>query len=83
MSEQQDNSNILHFERYICHDKGRSNIEGRLRIVEANVEVLKEQVANIKENMATKTDIANLKVWIFGSLLTAIAIATAIDKIFS
>lgn len=38
---------------------------------------LEEKVDGMKENMATKTDIANLKNWILGGLLSAIVIGSA------
>lgn len=48
--------------------------------------VLEVEIKNIKEHMATKTDIANLKVWILvgviSSLVVGLSIALAMVKIF-
>ena len=39
---------------------------------------IEEQVGAIKEHMAQKNDITNLKVWILGGVLGAIVIAAGI-----
>ena len=49
---------------------GGSEIRERLARVEVRVE-------SLKDTMATKTDVANLKVWILAGVLSTMAIAVA------
>ncbi len=53
-----------------------------MRALEVQLARIDERVVAIQENrdknIATKTDISNLKVWILGGVLSGIAVAAAI-----
>lgn len=55
-----------------------TDFETRLRALEIHVARIDERVAAIQENMASKNDIASLRVWILGGVLSAIVIAAGI-----
>lgn len=55
-----------------------TDFESRLRALEIHVARIDERVAAIQESMASKNDIASLKVWILGGVLSAIAVAAGI-----
>lgn len=57
---------------------GGGGDDWRLRSLEERMARIEEQVGAIKEHMAQKNDITNLKVWILGGVLGAIVIAAGI-----
>ena len=63
------------------NDGNGGGTDNRLRDVEIRLARAEEKIDSIKENMATKTDISNLKVWILGGILSAIGVAAAIATI--
>ncbi len=60
---------------------GSGGIEARLRGLEIQMARIEVRVDNIEANMATKTDISNLKVWILGGVLSGIVLAVTIATI--
>ena len=61
-------------------------MDARLRSLEVQVARIDERVLAMQENMAKKNDVTNLKVWILGGVLGAIAtgavVATLVVKAF-
>lgn len=55
-----------------------ASVDSRLRALEVGMARLEERVDAIKESMATKTDISNLKVWILTGVVLAIPVSVAI-----
>ena len=62
-------------------NSGGSGVKARLRMLEIQVARVEVRVDNIEKNMATKTDISNLKVWILGGVLSGIVIAATISAV--
>ncbi|MDE0238920.1 MAG: hypothetical protein OXQ84_01800 [bacterium] len=57
---------------------GGDDFDTRLRALEIQMGRMDERVAGMQENMATKNDITNLKVWILGGVLSGIILAALI-----
>jgi hypothetical protein len=76
-----DNTNIIDAKKQFSGDGGDRGGDVYVRLAR-----LEERMDGIKENMATKVDISNIKIWaltgaIIG-LVTAASIAIAILKLF-
>ncbi len=52
-----------------------SDLDARLRENEIKLTRIEERVDGIKENMATKNDITNLKGWILGGVISTALVA--------
>lgn len=75
-----DSENVKPFPQPPPPDRGGSGNGGdsRLRALEVSMVRAQEQLDNIKENMAVKKDISDLKVWILAGVLGAIVVAASI-----
>ena len=57
---------------------GGNGDDSRLRALEVNMARVQERLENIKQNMAVRKDISDLKVWILLGVLSATVIAASI-----
>lgn len=60
---------------------GDDGVEKRLRELENKVVRLEEKVDNINNNMATKTDIEKIKVWVLSGILSAVVLSATIASL--
>ena len=75
-------ANVRRFQGESAQAFGESNGGGsgggtdlRLRSLEVQMAEVKVRTEHIEKNMATKTDISNIKVWVLGGVASAMAAA--------
>lgn len=59
-------------------DGSGGGIDARLRSLEVQMAKIRVRTEHIEKNMATKTDISNIKVWVLGGVLSALAAGVGI-----
>jgi len=55
--------------------------DSRLRKLEVDVGKIQERIKGMQENMATKKDISDVKIWILGGVISVIVFSTKIPEI--